>query len=92
MLDSHVALYWRVSLGSVPSSCANPLQDDHNWQCTKDHSGTSNAHPAREKTRRTGVEPNGVVELEHAQRRSSNPWSLLSTDVHILACVHSTGP
>ena len=35
---------------------------------------------------------NDVVEPEHAQRLSSNPWSPLSTDAHILACVHSTEP
>ena len=35
---------------------------------------------------------NGAVELEHVQKQSSNPWSSRSTDVHILACVHSTGP
>ena len=63
MLDSHVALCWRVSLGSVPSSSqskwsANPLQDHHNWQCTKDHSGrVTRSLPARQKARRTGVKP-----------------------------------
>ena len=45
--SAHVALYWRVSLGSVPSSSqsmssANPLQNHYNWQCTNDHSAMSN--------------------------------------------------
>ena len=104
MLDCHVALCWCVFLGNVPSSSqskwsANPLQDHHNWQCAKDHSGTSNLQPsskAEDETDRCGAtchkQHNDVVELEHAQRLSSNPWSLLSTDVHILACVHSNGP
>ena len=60
------------------------------------NSGTSNpqlSSKAEDETDRCGaichLQHNDVV--EHAQRLSSNPWSPLSTDVHILACVHSTG-
>ena len=104
MLDSHVALCWRVSLGSVPLSSqskwsANPLQTYHNWQCTKDHSGTSNPQLSRKAEGETDrceaicyKQHIDAAELEQAQRLSSNPWSPLSTDAHILASVRSTGP
>ena len=84
MLDSHVALCWRVSLGSVPSPSqskwsANPLQDRQNWQCTKDHCGTNNpqlSSKAEDETDRCGAichkQHNDAVELEHEQRLSSN--------------------
>ena len=63
MPNSHDALCWRVSLGSIPSSSeskwsTNPLQDNHNWQCTKDDSGrVTRSFPARQKARRTSVQP-----------------------------------
>ena len=97
MLHSHDALHWRVSLGSVSSSSqskwdANPLQDYLSWQCTKgpfwDEQSPSKAEDELDQCGAIcHKQHNDVVELEHAQRRSSNPWSLLSTDVHILACV-----
>ena len=101
MLDSHVALYWRVSLGSVPSSSqskwsANPLQDHHNWQCTKDHSGTSNpqlSSKAEDETDRCGAIVTNSTTMRRVGARAEaifQPLVSLSTDVHILACVHST--
>ena len=91
MLDSHDTFCWRASLGSVPSSSqpkwsATPLQNYHNWQCTKDHSVTRNpqlSSKAEGETDRCGAiyhkQHNDAVELEQAQRLSYNPWSPLST-------------
>ena len=65
---------------------------------TQDHSGTSNPQSSTKAEGETDPcgamchkQHNDAVELEHAQRLSSNPRSPLSTDAHILACVHSTG-
>ena len=104
MLDSHVALHWRVSLGSVPSSSkskwsANPHKTTIIGNVQRIILGrATRSHPARQKTRRSAVEPfvtnSTTMQSSWSTRRGylSTLGLPLSTDVHILACVHSTWP
>ena len=58
------------------------LQDHHNWQCTKGHSGTRNpqlSSKAEGETDRCEAIchklHDDAVGSEHVQKQSSNPWS-----------------